>query len=113
MFFIGEQGLVSSIIAQNEVDTWTTHLLLPMDTDPEAISTEEAVYRALGGVRGSYEINIDEVLVRSTYRPNIAIARRYSGFNGRVYLAGDAAHQNVPTGGYGMWLRLNATTFEN
>ena len=102
IFFIGEHGLASSIIAQNEVDTWTTHLLLAMDTDPDAISTEEVVYRALGGIHGSYEIKIDEVLVRSTYRPNIAIARRYSGFNSKVYLAGDAAHQNIPTGGYGM-----------
>lgn len=72
-----------------------------MDVDSDAIGSEEAVYKALGGLHGPYPITIDEVLVRSTYRPNIAISRNYSGFNGHVYLAGDSAHQNIPTGGYG------------
>lgn len=40
--------------------------------------------------------------MRSTYRPHIAIAREYASSGARIYLAGDAAHQNVPTGGYGM-----------
>lgn len=40
--------------------------------------------------------------MRSTYRPSIAVARSFSGPKMRVFLAGDAAHQNVPTGGYGM-----------
>lgn len=44
--------------------------------------------------------------MRSTYRPSIAVARSLSGPRMRIFLAGDAAHQNVPTGGYGMntWL---------
>lgn len=40
--------------------------------------------------------------MRSTYRPSIAVARSFSGPRMRIFLAGDAAHQNVPTGGYGM-----------
>ena len=102
IFFIGEHGLASSIVSQNEVDTWTTHLLLPVDVDPGTIGSEDAVYRALGGIHGPYDVKIDEILVRSTYRPNIAISRQYSTHGGHVFLAGDAAHQNIPTGGYGM-----------
>lgn len=49
-----------------------------------------------------YEIKIDEILVRSTYRPSIAVAQKYASPNLRVLLAGDSAHQNIPTGGYGM-----------
>jgi FAD-dependent monooxygenase len=60
----------------------------------------------LGGLDQPYSIQIDEVLVRSTYRPSIAIARSYAGAKGRIYLAGDAAHQNIPTGGYGMNMGL-------
>ena len=60
----------------------------------------------LGGLDKPYSIHIDEILVRSTYRPSIAIARSYAGPKGRVFLAGDAAHQNVPTGGYGMNMGL-------
>ncbi|KIW90830.1 uncharacterized protein Z519_08613 [Cladophialophora bantiana CBS 173.52] len=111
IFFVGETGLGSSIIAQNEKDIFTTHLLLPMDQDCEGIGSEEAVYKALGALYGPYPIKIDEVLVRSTYRPNIAISRSYSGCNGHVYLAGDAAHQNIPTGGYGMNMGI-ADAFE-
>ena len=60
----------------------------------------------LGGLKTPYKIQIDEILVRSTYRPSIAIARSYAGSKGRVYLAGDSAHQNIPTGGYGMNIGL-------
>lgn len=110
IFFIGEHGLGAAAIAQNEKDIFTTHLLLPMEVDSDTIGSEEAVYRALGGLHGPYPIAIDEVLVRSTYRPNIAIARNYSGFSGHVYLAGDAAHQNIPTGGYGEAKTANSFT---
>lgn len=80
---------------------WTTHLILQMDVDSDTITSEDAVYQALGGLYEPYKIEIDEILVRSTYRPNIAVSRSYSGAQGHVYLAGDAAHQNIPTGGYG------------
>lgn len=113
IFVVGDHGLHSSCIAQNEKDTWTTHLLLPINEDSEKITSEDAVYRALGGIHGPYPIQIDEVLVRSTYRPNIALARSYSGANGHVYLAGDASHQNIPTGGYGKHCRSSpASVFD-
>lgn len=92
----------SSLISQDEAETFTAHLFLPLDAEPDKIGTEEAVYRALGGLYEPYEIKIDEVFVRSVWRPNLAVARTWSGPKGRVYIAGDAAHQNIPTGGYGM-----------
>jgi FAD-dependent monooxygenase len=55
---------------------------------------------------GRYEIEIDEILVRSTWRPSVCVAQKYSGEKGRIFLAGDAAHQNIPTGGYGMNMGL-------
>ncbi|KIW45787.1 uncharacterized protein PV06_04142 [Exophiala oligosperma] len=111
MFFLSEQGLGSAAISQNEKDIFTTHLFMPVGTDCEGITSEDAVYRSLGGIYDPYPIKIDEVLVRSTYRPNIALARRYSGADGHIFLAGDAAHQNIPTGGYGMNMGI-ADAFE-
>jgi hypothetical protein len=103
IFFLLEPGAFgAAIIAQDEVDTWTVHLFLPLETDTSAISSHDAVYTALGGMNGKYEIEIDEILVRSVWRPSIAVARTWSGPNHRVFIAGDAAHQNIPTGGYGM-----------
>ncbi|KAH7131825.1 FAD-binding domain-containing protein [Dendryphion nanum] len=95
-------GLHGAAIAQDEVDTWTTHLFMPVDQDVEHLTSDEVVATALGGASGPYPIKIDEVLVRSTYRPHIAVARTYASQKKRVFLAGDSAHQNVPTGGYGM-----------
>ncbi|KAJ9493700.1 hypothetical protein H2202_010822 [Exophiala xenobiotica] len=100
LFFVGNEGLTGAAIAQNEVDTWTTHLFLPLEKDSDSISSQEAVETSLGGLHGRYPVKIDRVLVRSTYRPRIAIAQSYSSSNGRILLAGDAAHQNIPTGGY-------------
>lgn len=103
IFSIVEPGQFGgAIIAQDEIETWTVHYFLPLDTDTSAISSEEAVYTVLGGLNGKYEIKIDEILVRSTWRPSIAVARTWADQDLRVFLAGDAAHQNIPTGGYGM-----------
>ncbi|KAJ5633484.1 FAD binding domain-containing protein [Penicillium lividum] len=103
IFLLGASGeFEAAIISQDEKDTWTTHLFLPLDAEPEKIDSYDAVYRVLGGLYGPYRIEIDEILVRSIWRPNIAVARSWMGSNGRVFLAGDSAHQNIPTGGYGM-----------
>lgn len=107
IFFLGPPGeLGGAIIAQDEVDTWTTHRFLPLDADVDTISSEDAVYEVLGGLYEKYPIKIDEILVRSVWRPNIAVARNYAGPHTRVFLAGDSAHQNIPTGGYGMNLGI-------
>jgi FAD-dependent monooxygenase len=101
-FIYSEKGLHAAAICQDDENTFTTHLLLPMDVDHESIDSHEAVYRCLGGMGGPFKIEIEEILVRSTYRHSIAVARTYRSRLGRVFLAGDSAHQNIPTGGYGM-----------
>ncbi|KAK1671460.1 monooxygenase [Colletotrichum godetiae] len=96
IFFLGQSGgFEGAIISQDEKDTWTTHLFLPLDAEPEKIESHDAVYRVLGGLYGPYKFQIDEILVHSIWRPN-------RSQEGHVFLAGDSAHQNIPTGGYGM-----------
>ncbi|OAP58467.1 hypothetical protein AYL99_07557 [Fonsecaea erecta] len=91
-----------AIISQDEVDTWTCHTPLPLDFDVSTLDPEQVVYNVLGGSREPWPIKIDQVLVTSMWRPNICIAEKYISSHGRVFLSGDAAHQNIPTGGYGM-----------
>lgn len=79
---------------------------MPLDSDPTMLDSHDVIYRVLGGIGESYEIKVDEILVRSTYRPSIAVARQYASPKGHIFLAGDAAHQNIPTGGYGMNMGL-------
>jgi FAD-dependent monooxygenase len=102
LFICNEQGFSSAAISQDDDHIFTCHLLLPMEADHESIDSHDAVYRVLGGMGGPFKVDIDEILVRSTYRHSIAVARSYRSKLGKIFLAGDAAHQNVPTGGYGM-----------
>lgn len=100
---VADGGAVKgAIIAQDEVDIWTVHRFLPAGFDDSVISSEEAVYSVLGGMGEPFPIKIDEILVRSTWTPRIAVAKTYAGPKQKILLAGDACHQTVPTGGYGM-----------
>jgi len=83
-----------TLIAQNDKDIWTLHVPLPGDVNAEAIDPEGLV-RDFAGTDFNFEI-----LVHNAWAPQLLLADRYS--EGRVFLAGDAAHQYVPTGGYGM-----------
>ncbi|THC97422.1 hypothetical protein EYZ11_003071 [Aspergillus tanneri] len=95
-------SIKGAIIAQDEIDTWTVHRFVPVGFDDTQITSEEAVYSVLGGMGEPYVIEIDQILVRSTWRPSIAVAKSYGGPKQRVLLAGDACHQTVPTCGHGM-----------
>lgn len=85
----------ATIISQDEVDTFTIHRYFPLDVDPSGLDAEAVVADALGR-----PIRIDRILVTSVWRGSILLADRYR--EGRVFIAGDAAHQNIPSGGYGM-----------
>jgi 2-polyprenyl-6-methoxyphenol hydroxylase-like FAD-dependent oxidoreductase len=85
------------IIAQDEVDTWTVHVngMDPAEFDPPPADPAAFVLDTM-----RVDLRIDQVLLASRWRPNFVLADRYRA--GRVLLAGDAAHQMFPTGGYGM-----------
>ena len=90
------------LIAQNEDDIWTVHKSIDLRTDPSTMDPYQVIYEGLGGSTGiPYKVEVDKILVTSTWRPVIAIVSSYRSKGGKVFLAGDAAHQNIPTGGYG------------
>ena len=89
------QSAAGTLIAQNDKDIWTLQTRWPQED-------------AAGGRRHPRDCCADlpggdfdhEILVANAWTPHFVVAERYS--EGRVLLAGDAAHQYVPTGGYGM-----------
>jgi 2-polyprenyl-6-methoxyphenol hydroxylase-like FAD-dependent oxidoreductase len=83
-----------TLIAQNDRDIWTFQARFPRDIAPETIDAG-AMLRDFAGHDFDYEI-----LLTSAWTPHLLVAERYAV--GRVFLAGDAAHQYIPTGGYGM-----------
>lgn len=85
----------SAIIAQDERETWTVHQQLFEDTELSQVDPMASPKATLGT-----PVQIDALLETSIWRPNVLVADNYR--SGRVFIAGDAAHQVIPTGGYGM-----------
>jgi 2-polyprenyl-6-methoxyphenol hydroxylase-like FAD-dependent oxidoreductase len=88
------QSPKGTLIAQNDRDIWTFQARFPQDIAPQTIDAG-AMLRDFAGREFNYKI-----LLTSAWTPHLLVAERYS--LDRVFLAGDAAHQYIPTGGYGM-----------
>jgi 2-polyprenyl-6-methoxyphenol hydroxylase-like FAD-dependent oxidoreductase len=88
------QSPAGSLIAQNDRDTWTLQTRWPSDVAPDKVDPR-VLLRAFAGCDFDHEI-----LVANAWTPHLLVAEQYG--TGRVFLAGDAAHQYIPTGGYGM-----------
>jgi 2-polyprenyl-6-methoxyphenol hydroxylase-like FAD-dependent oxidoreductase len=88
------QGQGGTIIAQDDKEHWTLQARLDPALDPESVDPRELLREFIGE-----EINA-EILVANPWAAHALVAESYR--TGRVFLAGDSAHQYVPTGGYGM-----------
>lgn len=88
------QHATGTIIAQDDDRYWTLQARPPQDVDPATLDPAAVL-------RGFLGVDIDaEVLVANPWVAHLLVAERYR--HGRVFLCGDAAHQFIPTGGYGM-----------
>ncbi|MEM9315260.1 MAG: FAD-dependent monooxygenase [Pseudomonadota bacterium] len=83
-----------SIIAQDDVDTWTVHTVPDLYPGIDEADPKDVLFALFGR-----EFDC-EVLVNNRWYPRLGLADSYG--RGRVWLAGDAVHQVIPTGGYGM-----------
>lgn len=63
---------------------------MSLDEDTDKIDPYEVVYRLLGSNTGKFPIKIDEILVKSVWRPNLVVADKYRTEKGRVFLCGDS-----------------------
>jgi 2-polyprenyl-6-methoxyphenol hydroxylase-like FAD-dependent oxidoreductase len=88
------QSVHGTLIAQNDKDIWTLHSRFPEGAGP-GDATASILLETFAGTAFDHEI-----LVANPWTPHLLVADSYGA--GRVFLAGDAAHQYIPTGGYGM-----------
>jgi 2-polyprenyl-6-methoxyphenol hydroxylase-like FAD-dependent oxidoreductase len=88
------QSIHGTLIAQNDKDVWTLHSRFPEGKTPETVDPS-ALLMAFTGTPFDHQI-----LVANHWSPHLLVANSYG--SGRVWLAGDAAHQFIPTGAYGM-----------
>lgn len=83
-----------TLIAQDDIETYTLHARFPDARDPATVDPRATLFDAVGQAFDA------DIRVANPWTPHLLVAERYSA--GRVFLAGDAAHQYIPTGGYGM-----------
>ena len=88
------QSPLGTMIAQNDDDIWTVHVPVFPGQDSTKLDPR-ALVEAYAGRPFPFEI-----LVANAWTPHLLVAESYG--RGRVLLAGDSAHQFIPTGGYGM-----------
>ncbi|AMK26522.1 FAD-dependent monooxygenase (plasmid) [Sphingobium sp. SJ10-10] len=88
------QTVSGSLIIQDGVETWTVQMPLPPGTDESSLDPAKKLRQWVGQ---DFDF---EIVLANPWSAHQIIAERY--IVDRVILAGDAAHQVIPTGGYGM-----------
>lgn len=82
------------LVAQDDLERWALHLALAPDAEIADLDARAEISAALG-------VDLDpEILHAGAWTPHLIVAEKFR--DGRVFLAGDAAHQYIPTGGFGM-----------
>ena len=83
-----------TLIAQDDKEMYTLHQVVPPDVDPATIDPKALLFESMG-----FDFPV-EILQANPWAPHLVVSNGYG--RGRVWLAGDSAHQFIPTGGYGM-----------
>lgn len=84
----------TTVISQNDLDTWTMHLLPDLYPGIDDADPKDVLHKILGS-----ECDC-EILESNRWYPRLGLADNFG--SGRVWLAGDSVRQVIPTGGYGM-----------
>jgi FAD-dependent monooxygenase len=90
------------IVAQDEKTRFTVHLMLPPGVDGASLSQQHIVNLTCAGTLDPVDIPIDKVYCYGIWKFEVAIANKFRSDRGRVFLAGDSAHQLSPVGGHGL-----------
>ncbi|KAE9372788.1 FAD/NAD(P)-binding domain-containing protein [Stipitochalara longipes BDJ] len=90
------------VVAQDEIDTYTVHRMVPPGVNFQVENPVEFVNESLGGYGGPFDLHIDEVIISGRWQGDLSLAESFRSGKGRVFLAGDAAHQLTPAGGHGL-----------
>ena len=83
-----------TLIAQDDVDHWTLQSRPKPGEDLDQVDPDTLIARFMGQPIPC------EILLANPWTAHLLVAETYR--RGRVLLVGDAAHQYIPTGGYGM-----------
>ncbi|MET7694278.1 FAD-dependent oxidoreductase [Streptomyces sp. NPDC005483] len=74
--------------------------MIRLAADEEPVLDEAALNERIRSITGNRRITLSDIRWTSVFRPNIRLAERYG--QGRVFIAGDAAHVHTPAGAQGL-----------
>ncbi|MFF0087050.1 FAD-dependent oxidoreductase [Streptomyces canus] len=74
--------------------------MIRLDTDEEPMLDEARLNERIRSATGNRRITLSDIRWTSVFRPNIRLAESYG--QGRVFIAGDAAHVHPPAGAQGL-----------
>ena len=92
---VGPEGTWATFISVDGHDLWRITLYGANDIDLKGVDLDKAIKRCIGRDEVSYEVKSVGHWVRRA-----VVADRFN--DGRVLIAGDAAHTHPPNGGFGM-----------
>lgn len=98
LYWIVNPGVQGVIHALDGAERWLLNVMVPAN-DPLDRFDHESCTTLIHQAIGRDDLPV-EVLSIKPWQMNAVVAERYRA--GRVFLAGDAAHQLPPTGGFGM-----------
>ena len=84
----------STLISQNDTDTWTLHVPLRTGEDASKIDPKQKLFDCIGK---EFDCTIN---IANAWKPRLSVVDSFG--QGRVWLAGDAVRLVTPAGGYGM-----------
>jgi hypothetical protein len=100
LYFVEQPDLRATFLTINAVDRWSflVHSLSAYNYTPEHLTEERSIALIRRGV-GVPDLDVT-ILGVSFWEASARVADQYG--HGRIFLAGDAAHEMPPTGGFGL-----------
>ena len=100
LYFVEQSDLRGTFLTINGTDRWgfLVHSLKHYDYTPDHFTPERCI-EIIRKAAGAADLKV-EILGVSAWTASAVVADRYR--NGPVFLAGDAAHEMPPTGGFGL-----------
>ena len=95
IYFPLKNDMAGFILNWDTGKTFTYHLMIDKDIDPNAVNVKEALTKVVGS-----KIDDLEIISVQPWNAHALVANKYQ--NNNIFLLGDAAHLFTPTGGFGM-----------